>query len=208
MEVKKGLYIKLVHLIKMKHKSGIFLMLFLFLLAACNKTSKVTSEVNFSNEDYKIEELFNETSDILNESVLEEENLIPCQFNQTYLKKDVCSCNGSWIKYTHFPHSCTPAERTTFSCRKIHKNVIIGEVYVYFKPETTLEDANETVRKYSGQIMQYTCWFDRRENPYLIAAVREGEESNFIDSIKKEISVTSAHENRIATVGKEIIITN
>ena len=171
-------------------KKMLFLLVFMaILLNACIKTQEnlPIKSLNLSKTD---------------QALFEKEitKLLPsCQSNKTYLNENECNCTDTWVRNDHMHSFCTPEKTTTFGCRRLQNMLIVGEVNVFFKSGTTLEKAENIVNKYGGKILVYTCWFENRDPPYLTALVQENKEQRFIDLVKNESLVESAHQNFYAT---------
>lgn len=171
----------------------------IFLISGCKQKQEIIKV-----EAPTIDETKNKTEIkvIENQTDVKEDERISlpnCKYNISYLRKDECNCNGTWIKHEHMHGFCTPNKITTLVCRNIENYVIGGEIYIHFKPGTTLEEAEKIINKYGGRIMSYTCWFEKRTNPYIIAVVKEGREQEFINLVGNETIITSAYKHRLAT---------
>ena len=114
--------------------------------------------------------------------------------NSFYLNESECKCDYTWIRHKHAHSFCTIDKNTPYVCRKINNDEIIGEVFITFHDGTTVEQAQTILKKYNTTIMQYTCWFEDRGNPYLTAYVGENNEESFIKAISNESLVKEARK--------------
>ncbi|MBI2657124.1 hypothetical protein HYX08_00335 [Candidatus Woesearchaeota archaeon] len=165
-----------------------FLALGLLVFSACVQNNQ-QDKISTIEKDKEISQLQNQT--VVNE---DEITLLPnCEPNKPYLNKDECKCGYSWKIYLREHGHCTPIKNTFYSC-------INGvEVEVHFESTSTFEEAEIIVNKYDGKVMQFTCWFERRDDPYITTIVKEGNEQEFIKQIQKESIVKSAHKPIFAT---------
>src|SRR3989338_11223185 len=170
----------------MKFKTWLIILLVLIVLINGCEQKQETIEVKI---------IENQTEVVKGETTL----LPNCEPNQPYLNKDECKCEYSWKMYLREHGQCTLIKNTFYSC-------INGvEVEVHFEPSSTFEEEEIIVNKYDGKVMQFTCWFERRDDPYITAIVKEESEQEFINQIKKENIVKSAYEPIFATKqGNEI----
>lgn len=180
----------------MKFKTWpIILLSLIFLVSGCMQKQEISEGKLSTINETKIGLIENQT-----EVVEDETTLLPdCEPNQPYLNKDECKCEYSWKRYLPEHGYCTPIKNTYYSCVK-------GiEIEVHFEPTSTFEEAEIIVNKHDGNIMQFTCWFERRDDPYITTIVKEENEQEFIDQIQKERIVKSAHKPIFAsTQGNEI----
>ncbi len=162
----------------------------IFFINGCIQKQEISKVETPITDKTEIKIIENQTEVIENETTL----LPDCEPNKHHLNKDECKCEYSWKTYFRQHGYCTPIKNTLYSCTK-------GvEVEVHFEPTSTFEEAEIIINNYDGAVMQFTCWFERRDDPFITVIVKEGSEQEFINQIQKESIVNDAHKPLIAHI--------
>ena len=79
-------------------------------------------------------------------------------------------------------------------------NAVGTEVIVDFKKNTSLYKAIVIISKYGGMVREYSCDFENKRNPHILAEVKEGTEAFYILRIEREDLVESASRNGLVSI--------